>query len=183
MERLFLVIILALIQPLHAITEYYFSKKDKKLNLLKNNLTDFYGDWLFLIFNFLLIYAVVFSLKLFSLILLGSLLVNVIISYYWIYNHTKTKNEFYMYDIKKKKIQVSGFIHLVFSTIQTTFIFLFLLSSPVSKLFYLELFVLFCFIFFIPAGSIRIHGRFDKGDKFVFILGLAAIMTKLFLVL
>lgn len=182
MNILIIAILLACLQLVHALLEHYDSKKNKRIHLLKRHVTDYYLDWIFVPFNFLLLYSVSFNINILLIVSALAFLGNLIVHYYWFRIHTRLEASSYMFDSKKNKIHFSGYVHFLFSIIETILIIMFFFSSIISSLVYIEAILLLIYFSFLVIQSKKVNnGRFEYSDLVVCIVGIAALIVKIFI--
>jgi hypothetical protein len=180
MNLILIGIILALLPVLNFFLTYWFSSKQGKLKFFKKHLTGFYNDWLFVPFNFLIVFTIAFSLKWSIALFLISLLLNLLIHKYYAKVIMKENNGSHFYDVALKKWTYSGFAHLVFSTIQTALILMFLAFSVKSYLTYIEGAVLIVFLSCMLVASKKTHnGKFLDSDLVSVIIGIVLTLAKM----
>ena len=180
MNLLLIAVVLALIQPVHFILEYLDSKRNNRFHLLKNHKMDFYLDWIFLPFNFLLVFAVSINLKSLLILILISVVLNIAAHFYWIKVHGREKKEVYMFDYKTKKTHFSGYVHIVFSIIEAVLIALFLFSPALSYLYSIGIILLVAFFISTIIHSKFSHGKINPVDLFFSALVLGFIAFRVF---
>lgn len=178
MEKIFFGLLLALIPIINFFFKYYFSKRNKELPLFKKHLTTYYFDWIFLPFNFFLVYTLNLELKNILIIIFLSIISFIFLLLYWIKTHKKERRPVYLFDIKSERIKPAGFIELLFFITQCTLIFSFIFSTLNNSFVYLQLIFLLFFLLTSIFSSIKIHGKLDKVDGLIALLGLILIIIK-----
>ncbi len=182
--KLLIALILVILPILSFTLQYYFSKKAGTLKALRKHGMVFYSDWIFLIFNPLLFYAIpIPSLQNLILFSLFSILVNIWLHFnLWLNVHIKEKKKAHMYDLINKKLSNAGIVHFLFSVVQLTLMLIFLFSPITNSLYFYEAAILCLFFLSIIPSSLRIHdGKLLKSDLFGSIFGVFCILIKLLL--
>jgi len=178
MERILVGILLALIPVINFCLAYHFSRQEGKLHRFRNHFTFYYADWLFVLFNFLFVFAVrgdyywAFVLALFSIVC--AFIMNII----WFAHHRKTKNEGHMYNFKTRRLTRAGLTHAIYLPIQLFLIIYFVFFSINNIFSFANLVILLPYFLSYPLTSKRMHGRFIFTDLFAFVLGLGVLLIK-----
>ncbi len=180
MDRLILAMVLAAIPIINWLFKYYFSSILGELNLFKKHVITFYSDLLFIPFNFLLGFCIRFNLKLVFLFFIVSLLLFFYMSSYWIKLHKKEKRPVYLFDIKKNKIKLAGYVELLFFTIEAVIILSFLFSPIRSIWSIFSGSLLIIFLLLCLPSSYKIHGKIERSDLIFVLAGLIILLIKLF---
>lgn len=179
MNPIIIGLILAFIPILKFILIYYYSKKDKNLNLLKKHTVCFYDDWLFVIFNLFLAYTITLGVYSILMLFIIFVIVSYYIHHYWIKLHTKEGIKFFMYDIERKKWTRSGIVHFIYTPIQATLVFAFFFSMSSSIFAYINsIIMIIFFISLIPASKIM-HRKFELSDIAIATLGIVIMLIKI----
>jgi hypothetical protein len=137
-------ILLGLIPVLNFCLSYYLAKKSGRLALLGKNYALTYLDWLFVPFNFLLLYSIYLSPVIFLVSLAISAAGNLHVHLRWL-------------KIRQKPVETRFFsrgnspntlwsLHLVFSTIQAALVLTSFFSRAVSADYYLLMLPLFLYL-------------------------------------
>jgi hypothetical protein len=183
MKEVVISIILALIPLISFYFQYYFSKKHNFHHIFKKNPACFYFDWLFILFNFFLIYTIDFNFQKLFILFFVSLVGNLFFHIEWAKIHIKEKKEAHMFDIKNKKITKAGIVHFLFSFIETILIGLFILSFSKSIFVYLELSILFFFLIGLLYSSKKVYGRVIPIELALVLVSFAMFLYKLYYIL
>ena len=146
-------------------SQYLLSKKNGLMSSFKEHWTCYSADWIFVIINFLFIYSVQISNKLW-LIFLFSFVINLITHYFWGCKNRIEQLNGHFFHSKTSKLNKSGIIHLFFSAIEMTIVISILLLTPVFPIIFLELLFVFIFAGLIIFGCYKTH---SKINNFVFI--------------
>ena len=171
MKILFISLLLGVIPLINWSLEYIFSKKNKKLKQFKSHLIARYADILFVLFNFLLLYSIIFNMNKFLFFLPFLFIFNLFMHSFWSKYHSKLSHHFMS---NSGKIKSAGIVHFIFSIIQTAFILLFLFSKPISSFYYIGLLLLILFGLLSFVFSRKMHGKFIFSDAII-LLGLVLI--------
>lgn len=184
MEKIIVALILALIPIVFWLMQYYFSKRDGKLNLFKKHFSCYYLDLIFIPFNFFVGLSIFsFNSSVLFFIFLFSLVVNYFIHVFWFKLHVREQIELYMFDIKKKIITRAGWSHIFFFFLEFSLVISFLLFSSLNLFSISALSLLFLFFAFTNYASRKIHKKSELSDNFFMILGIIVILIKLYLLL
>lgn len=129
--------------------QWRFSSQDNALPLLFSHYTVSYVDWVFVPFNFFVVYAVNWRRGgLLFLAMVFSVVFNVIAHAYWQY--ALVENTRHMFG-REHLVLRSGWVHVGYATIQMTLLLAFLLvREPSSR--YCALLTCLCVLYFISAG-------------------------------
>jgi hypothetical protein len=120
LQKLFLAIIFALIPIISFVLSYHYSVESNTLHEFQTNYAPYYLDFLFIIFNVLILYAVRLNYKLFGAIFISSLLVLGLINYiYWTFQPGM------------------GIVHLIFAAIEISLLITAIFSKATNKKTYL----------------------------------------------
>lgn len=179
MNKLSIAILLTTLPIISFLLQYYFAARRKKLDLFNKFKPVKVLDWVFIPFNFLLVYVVSFNVKLSILLLMAVLIIDGIFSQIWLKIHKKEKNEFSLYDLKKGKMTAEGYVHKIYGNLQAVLVGLFIFSSIKNTFVYVELFLLTLYLLGGIYSSISIHGKWIKADKIFILAGLAIMIVKL----
>jgi hypothetical protein len=182
MKTFLIGLILSTLPIINFVLIYFWSKKNNVIDLFKKNRTCYYGDLFFIFFNFFLPYSIVINWKLIYVLLLISIILNIIMHFYYMKIHKKENNKVFLFNNKLNKISGGGFIHLIFSTIQTILIFIFILSEIKSNIFYVaSVFLLGYFVFGIPFSKKIHNGKVLLVDLMICGFGFCLIILKILL--
>ncbi|MBW3020965.1 hypothetical protein KY334_06730 [Candidatus Woesearchaeota archaeon] len=129
---LLLGIIFALIPVFSYSLQKYLSKKENKFELFQKYLVFRYLDFLFIPFNFIILYVISFTLKSLLLAIVFGLMINLVFHLFWGYFNVK-KYESNFYNENSVLLNLSGEVHYLFSSFETTLMLLFL-SNPIIGL-------------------------------------------------
>ena len=161
--------LLALLPLFSWTAQYHLSKKDNLLNSFKKHWTCYYGDWIFILINFLFLFSIKITPTFFYLIPV-SILISIFTHKIWRNkNKTKKRNSHFFFN-KTNKLNSSGITHLIFSSIQITIIISIFLSPPILSLFFVELILIMLFAILMTYGSYKIHSQIDKLDLIASVL-------------
>jgi hypothetical protein len=142
-------IMLAAMPALSFALQFWFSSQDNTLPLLFSHYTVSYVDWLFVPFNFFVVYAVNWRRGgLLFLAMVFSVVFNVIAHAYW--QHTLIENTGHMFG-REHLVLRSGWVHVAYATIQMTLLMAFLLVRQPSPR-YGALLTYLCVVYFVSAG-------------------------------
>jgi hypothetical protein len=165
-------VLLAAMPALSFALQLWFSSQDNTLPLLFSHYTVSYIDWVFVPFNFFVVYTVNWrrgGLLFFAMVL--SLVFNVISHAYWQY--ALVENPGYMFG-REHIVLRSGWVHVCYATIQMTLLLAFLLvRKPSSK--YCGLLTCLCVIYFVSGGisGYVMNDGFMMTDVIMVSMGLA----------
>jgi hypothetical protein len=179
MNLIWIGIILAILPILNFFLTHYFSSKQGKLKFFKKHLTGFYNDWLFVPFNFLFVFVIAFSLKWGIVLFFVSLIASLLTHKYYAKMITKENNGSHFYDVASKKWTYSGYLHFIFSTIQTALILMFLIFSIKSYLTYIAGAILIVFLSCMLVASKKMHGKIPTFDLVEVIAGIALTLARM----
>ena len=174
--RVFVSIVLAIFPVVNFVVVNKLSKRKGKISLFRKHFTCFYVDWIFVLFNLLWIYVVEIDFRLILILFLVSLLFNIISHYYWIMILERGDPPLFGF----RKMSSSGVVHFIFSTAESTLIFVFLVSKVNSLLLFLEGGILILFFLGVIYGSRKINGRVLISDLVVGLLGIIITLFKIF---
>ena len=183
-------LILALIPVLNFIIQYFLSKKEKTLKPFKENLICYYLDFIFIPFNFILAYTLVFPLQKLWLFALIAVLINIFFHYAFWVRYEKESQRSYLFKARSKKITLSdaihakkmtsaGIMHFIFSTIQTFFILEFFFFSLTNIWMYFNLFILMLFFIGVFIFSSKMHKKILPESILTLVVGILALIAKL----
>ena len=88
-------------------------------------------------------------------------------------------NEDILYDIKKRKVTLSGWIHNFYALIQAFLMITFIFSTIKSGLVYLQCSFLLIYLFSDFYSSKKIHGKIILSDWLFIIIGLILTIGKI----
>ncbi len=165
-------ILLAAMPALSFGLQFWFSSEENTLPLLFGHYTVSYVDWLFVPFNFLVVYAVNWrhggSLL---VVMVFSLAVNAVTHAYWQY--ALVENPGHMFG-RNHVILRAGWVHVCYGTIQMTLILAFLFVRQQSSR-HSGLLTCVCVVYFISAGisGYVMNNGFMTADVIMVVLGLA----------
>ncbi len=120
------------------------SIKTNRIWLLKKNYAFLYLDWLFVPFNFLIPYSLVFSWKLFFVFLVVSTIVVIFLHNKW-HQLKEVPNEM-KYFVSDKGITLEGKLHFVFMTIETAIVLTALFSRATTHYY---VFMMLCLLIYL----------------------------------
>ena len=139
---------LAAVPALSFLLQLFFSFRDDTLPLLFGNYTISYIDWVFVPFNFFVVYAVNWRRGGLLLFLMGlSLVLNICVHAYW--QSARLDNAGHM--IQSGVVLDAGWVHLGYATIQTTLIGAYLFVREPSCRF-CGLLTVLCLTYFFCGG-------------------------------
>ena len=174
-------LILALLPVLNFIIQYFFAKKEKVLRPFNKNLICHSLDFIFIPFNFLLAYTLVFPLQKFWLFAIIAFLLNILAHCaYWL-RYKRSFRRSYMFTKKPKKMTSSGIIHFIFSTIQTFLVLEFFFFSLTNLYMYFNLFILMLFFIGIIIFSSKMHKKILPEAVLISVVGILALIVKVVL--
>jgi len=172
-------LVLAAIVPINIFLQGYYSKIEKRTELFKKHFTCYWIDWIFVLFNFFWIYAVDFDLLYWAASLFVSLILNLIAHHYLANMEEANAAPSHLFNRGEKRILPAGFVHLVFSIIETAMLLIFIFSSLESFAAYIEICIIIAFFLLVPYGSKKIHGRVIPYDWIFFCCGIIVVIGKL----
>lgn len=173
-------IALALVPVFNFALQHYFSKKDDLLNLSKKHWTTYWGDFVFVIFNFLFLYSVTINTAAVLSLIILSTIANIIIHILFIKLYNNPECIYYMITRNHSNLTRAGWVHFAFSTFQTFLILLAFFSSMVFPQFYLLYFSIYLVSVIFSYGSKKIHGKIMWYDFLVSICLIVAFSIKIF---
>jgi hypothetical protein len=164
--------LLAALPPVSFALQLWFSSQDNTLPLLFNHYTVSYIDWIFVPFNYFVVYTVNWRRGgMLFIVMVLSLVFNVITHAYWQY--ALVENTGHMFG-QKHLVLRSGWVHVCYSTIQMTLLLAFLMvRQPFTK--YCGLLTCLCVIYFVSGGvsGYVMNDGFMVTDVLMVSLGLA----------
>lgn len=163
--KYFFVLTLTSLPFLSWIGQYYFSKKHSLYESFKKHWTCYRGDWLFVLVNLFFLFSVKLSF-LFVYLLLISFFVNVYTHLKWGKDNKINKLSYHFFLDNTDKLNGSGIIHFIFSTIEMAIIASIFLLQSAYPFIYFEMFFVAIFAIFIPYGAHRINSRITRLDVF-----------------
>lgn len=161
--KFLIAILLASLPLISWMIQYYASKKNGLIKSFKDHWTCYYGDWIFVIINFLFIYSVQIS-NILWITLLMSLIINIFTHTTWGNTNKSEKSNGHFFYHQTNKLNYAGISHLIFSTIQMGIIMSIIFLKPVTPFIFIELLFVLLFGIFIIYGSYKIHSKIDKMD-------------------
>jgi hypothetical protein len=176
--KLIIAILLALLPFISWIIQYLVSKKNGLINSFKNHWTCYYGDWIFVIINFVFIYSVEISNKLWSILLI-SFIINIFTHSIWGNKNKSNKLDGHFFYNKKNKLNFAGISHLIFSTIQMVIIISILFLKPIIPIIFIELLFVLLFGIVIIYGSYKIHSKINKIDLIASLILIVLVLSKI----
>jgi len=159
----------------------YLAKRGKYLFLLKSHITVYYTDWLFLPFNLILPFVILFDFNLFLRLLILTTILSLFTHSFWFSCSKKARRGGCFFNVQKNKPRSVTVLHFFFTGLEMALIFIFFLSSPVNTiLFYGEIFILFLFSLSFFTNSKKINGKFliSDGVNGLFLIGLIILKVK-----
>jgi hypothetical protein len=137
-KKVFLAILLALLPIISFILSYNYSIQSNTLHEFQNNYAPYYLDFLFIIFNVYILFAVRLNYKLLGTIFIFCLLALGLINYlYWTFQSGM------------------GITHLIFASIETSLLITALFSKEVNKQLY-KIMMIPIIIYFMAAVIIEL---------------------------
>lgn len=180
--KIFISIFFAIIPILAFFIQRHFSKKENNIQGFKLHWTVYYGDWIFIPFNIILVYSVIINNKTLLPIILISFILNILMHIYWGRINKKVNGILYFYKKGEDNITKAGIIHLLFSTFQMSLILIFIFSMYQNIiLFVIESILLIIFSVLLLIGSKKISGKIRIYDLIPSILLLLSICISLFI--
>lgn len=176
--KFIIAILLALLPFISWIIQYLVSKKNGLINSFKNHWTCYYGDWIFVIINFIFIYSVKVS-KFLWYILLASFIISIFTHNIWGNKNKSNKSNGHFFYNETNKLNYAGISHLFFSAIQIGIIISILFLKPIIPIIFIELAFVLLFGIFITYGSYKIHSKIDKMDLMVSLVLIVIIISKI----
>ncbi len=159
----------------------FFSKLERNKKVLFSKFIPVvYLDWLFVPFNLIWPFVVIFNkyiLLLFLLVFVG----NLVFSRIWIKVHLKERNPIGLYNLKTKNLTIVGKVHSIYAQIQALLILSFIFFSSQNWISLVSLFFFFLYVCAGPFSSKAIHGNFILADKIFIGFCWLGIVIKLFL--
>ncbi|MGV8168723.1 MAG: hypothetical protein ACP5N3_01575 [Candidatus Nanoarchaeia archaeon] len=137
--------LLALLFPVVFLSVFIISLRGKRLWFLKRNYAFLYIDWVFVPFNFLIAYSVVFSWKIFVISLIVTAVPTIILHNRW--NKLNNVPKEIKYFVSENGVSLEGKIHFVFMTLQAAIVLTVIFSRATSN--YYLLMMLCLLIYFI----------------------------------
>ncbi|MFH1503385.1 MAG: hypothetical protein ABIE36_01890 [Candidatus Diapherotrites archaeon] len=180
-EYVLIGLILAILPIISWLLQFHLSRKKKELPLFKKHPPTYLLDWLFVPFNFFWIYTIIFNLNAFILLGVVSLLINYVSAKYYIKQHIKEKRPCHLFNIKNSKSSAAGYVHAIFSVIQSFLILTFLFSGIMNVFVYINSIALFLFLLPILYSSKKIHGKISGPDRAIFVAGIIILILRLIL--
>ncbi len=180
--KLVLSILLALLPLFVWIIQYFYSKSHNLLKTFRKHWTCYYGDWIFVLVNFFFLYSVSVS-EIIYLLALISIIINLYIHALWGNQNKKSIIQCHLYHKGTNKLDLNGYAHLIFSTVEMTIISGIIFLTPKFPIIFIELFILLIFGCFIIIGSYKIHSRINRIDLLAAIIIWLSVLIKLSAVL
>lgn len=157
---------------------YCFSSKQGKLKFFRKHLTNYYSDWMLVLFNFLLVFSIAFSIKWCVILFCISVVLNLLMHKHYSKVIAEENKGSHFYDIELKKWTYSGIVHFIFSTIQTTLILMFLMLSVNSYFTYIEGAILILFLLCMLFTSRKMNGKIPVFDLVEVIAGIVLTLAR-----
>jgi hypothetical protein len=127
MKMISLAIILALLPIFSFLLQYFISNRNKKLKYFKELIPVMYLDWIFIPFNILVVYSIESVSRLVLWIaLLTSFITNFSVHRYWYPRDGKPESYWFC---KKSIMSQMNVTHMVYSSLQTAIILIFIISN------------------------------------------------------
>ena len=158
MSNLVFGIILASLPVLSYFLQKKMSQKNNQLKIFERHWLVRYADWLFVPFNFIFIYVVEFVFIQAVVILIISVILNIVLHRYW-GSLSANSDSCHFYDKNSDKLTVAGYVHFVFSTIETAMVIMFLLYAASNIFTYFGLFLLALIASSFIVNSYKMHHR------------------------
>ena len=179
--RWLLTLILASLPLISFFVQHEDSRRRGVFKSFKKHWTCFYADWIFVFINALFLYSTRISVNTLAICFLVSIIFNFTSHYFW-----SKSNEFdyglgHFYYKDLKKLNLSGYAHLIFSIIEMTIIFTVIFSYSRSYLIYFQLILFAIFGLLVLIGSLKMYEKITKGDLIVGITLILVSLTKLFI--
>jgi len=163
-------------------SQYLASKRNHVLNSFKKHWTCYYGDWIFVIINILLLYSVNISNKIYVFFII-SFLINILSHFIWGNKNKVNGEKSHFYDQITNKLNYSGIFHMVFSIVEMTILFTIFFLEPKLPMIFIELFFVFLFWIFIFYWSKKIHSKIETIDLIVGFIAITSIILKVMFLL